>query len=522
LPNEFSSAYMAAKDLRRRVNAEPGSLDDASVRELAEALEDSTHYQQSNARFLYLEISRALAELALLTPFPEIRRSCLEVLKKTACTGNDKAILAAGEALGSLPLDIPRQDVAGPARGGLPHADLTEIAELAGVSLLTPPVFMGRSLVAPVEGGGSLSVKLARKGPGPARALHREAAWMDRLSDDGCPEGLLLPRPVRFKGRYVFRLSRGNIRGAPKRLSKDSLAVAFVAPPGYYEYPNDTRAEKLPAPESFLEIMARSARLLGLLAGRGIMHTAAVPLFHNRIQGARRPDLGIYEWRRMGRLDRWLESSQFPNFGVSGLRDFEHLEPLKQGRSDRPRSGRILSSPELAYRIGDHALGLMLVAGGHFRARDPKLVGLDERGRPVDARRLFDKDLLKRVIEAIFHAYLQGFTGLAPRGPCPVDSEILAERMTEEMGVDKNMEEVIRARDQNEMTGEQFRNLLVSGGFTPAQANRIRRGESDITIMTGPHLGEFNRQTSLPELSLFSATVAGLAVASRFEGSPAF
>lgn len=522
MPTEFSSAYMAAKDLRRKVTVEPGSVGEASVRELAEALADKTHYEQSNARFLYLEVSRALAELALLTPAPDIRRECLDALKNAACHGNDKALLAAGEALGSLPLDLPRQDVPGPARGGLPHTGLNEIAELAGVTLLAPPVFLGRTLVAPVEGGGSLSVKLARRGPGPARSLHREAAWMERLADDGCPEGLLLPKPVCFKGRYVFRLLRGTNPGAPKGLPKDALAVAFVAPPGYYEYPNDTRAEKLPSPEAFLEIMARSARLLGLLAGRGIMHTAAVPLFHNRIQGARRPDLGIYEWRRMGRLDRWLESSHFPNFGVSGLRDFEHLEPLKKGRADRPRSGRILSSPELAYRIGDHALALLLVAGGYFRARDPKLVGLDEQGRPVDARELFDKELLKNVIEAIFHAYLQGFTGLAPRGPCPVDSAILAERMTEEMGVDKNMEEVIRARDQNEMTGEQFRNLLVSGGFTPGQANRIRRGEADITIRTGPHLGEFNRQTSLPELSLFSATVAGLAVASRFEGSPAF
>jgi hypothetical protein len=71
------------------------------------------------------------------------------------------------------------------------------------------------------------------------------------------------------------------------------------------------------------------------------------------------------------------------------------------------------------------------------------------------------------------------------------------------------------------MSRERFRNLLVRGGYSPSEADKLRPGEADATILTGPHLGGFNSQTSLPELSLFSAALAGLAVASRFENRPA-
>jgi hypothetical protein len=512
---------MQAKELRRRIAAEPAGVGPDSVSTLAAALADPKHYRESNARFLYLEISRALAELAVLTPAPDIRRDCLDVLKDTVSGGNDKSILAAGEALGSLPPGLPLRDVPGPARGGPPHATLERIIEDAGVSPVAPPAFQGRTLVFPIREGGALSIKPARRGPGPARRLHREAAWMDELAREGCPPEFHLPRPVLFRGRYVFRLVRGGARKPPRDLPRDSLAIAFIAPPGYYEYPNDHRPGHRPAPERFLSMMAMNAMLLGHLAGRGIMHTAAAPLFHNRIQGARRPDRGAYEWRRMGRLDRWLESGRYPNFGASGLRDFEHLEPLKFDRAQHPRAGEVLASPELGHIIGDHALALLLVAGGYFRAARPDLEGLDENSEPVDARSLFDKDLLVRTIEAVFHAYVRGFSGLPPHGPCPLDSDNLADRMIEEMGVDNYMEEVIRARDQNDMSRERFRNLLVRGGYSPSEADKLRPGEADATILTGPHLGGFNSQTSLPELSLFSAALAGLAVASRFENRPA-
>jgi hypothetical protein len=295
--------------------------------------------------------------------------------------------------------------------------------------------------------------------------------------------------------------------------------MAFTAPPGYYHYPNDVRPGRLPKPAAFVEMMELNAGLLGALAARGMIHTATVPLFHNRIQGGRRPDQGIYEWRRLGRLDRWLESSLYPNFGASGLRDFEHFEAVDlgptSGNGNGYGKGHVLGPPDTAYKIGDHALGLLLVAGSHFRAKNPGLRGLDEHNEPVDARRLFDHGLLTKAIRTVFTAYVRGFTGLE-NGGCPLNACALAGRMVEELGVDRHMEEVIRARDQAAMPRERFRNLLVAGGFSPVQADGIRHGRADVTIVTGPHLGGFNSQTSLPELSLFAAAVAGLSVSRRY------
>lgn len=507
---------MAAKNMRHQVVSEPTTVAWDQAEALARGLADRTHYAQSNARFLYLEMARALAEMAVLAPDPELRAHCLDILEHTLAQGNDKAILAVGEAMGSLPLNISAVDVPAEARGSTPMKTWDEVVSAAKATPVTGPAFLGRSLVAPLEGGGYLAVKLARPGPGSARSLHREAAWMDRLALEDLPAGFLLPRPVRFCGRTVFKMPRLPNPGAPKGLKRGSLAMAFIAPPGYYDYPNDTRPGRLPGSEAFLAMMARNARFLGFLAARGMMHTAAVPLFHNRIQGGRRPDQGLYQWRRMGRLDRWLESSLYPNFGASGLRDFEHLEPPQCGAPLRAGAGRVLDPPDPAHCMGDHALGLLLVAGSYFRAKEPGLRGLDGNGRPVDARRLFDLKLLVKAIKAVFLSYVEGFTGHAINGACPVDAEALARRMTDEMGVDRHMEEVIRARDQNDMTRERFRNLLVAGGYKPSEADRVRRGDADVTILTGPHLGEFNRQTTLPELSLFAAKVAGLSVARRF------
>ena len=87
--------------------------------------------------------------------------------------------------------------------------------------------------------------------------------------------------------------------------------------------------------------MGRAALLLGWLAGRGIVHEAAIPLFHNRVQRDRREDGGVYDWRLPGRLDRWLASALHPNFGLSGLRDFEHLASLERtSRLYRTMPGR--------------------------------------------------------------------------------------------------------------------------------------------------------------------------------------
>ena len=68
-------------------------------------------------------------------------------------------------------------------------------------------------------------------------------------------------------------------------------------------------------------------------------------------------------------------------------------------------------------------------------------------GEPVDARGLFDRELLKKTILGIFRNYYKGFTGFRFRGRVPFDLDRLSERTIEEMGVDRHMEEWVRVTD---------------------------------------------------------------------------
>ena len=44
----------------------------------------------------------------------------------------------------------------------------------------------------------------------------------------------------------------------------------------------------------------------------------------------------------------------------------------------------------------------------------------------------------------------------------------------------------------------------------------MKRGEKDILITSGPHLGDFNRQISLPELIECVAAMSAVCIAGRF------
>ena len=107
-----------------------------------------------------------------------------------------------------------------------------------------------------------------------------------------------------------------------------SSVIGFTVHPDYFVYPNPLPDEENIDRNNFMEVMKRNAYLLGRLASMGMVHTAPIPLFHNRLQRRRRCDGGYYEWPRGGRLDRWLMSCRYPNLGKSGIRDFEHLEAI--------------------------------------------------------------------------------------------------------------------------------------------------------------------------------------------------
>ena len=70
--------------------------------------------------------------------------------------------------------------------------------------------------------------------------------------------------------------------------------------------------------------------------------------------------------------------------------------------------------------------------------------------------------------------------------------------------------------DQQNLTDRQFFEFLAEKGYSTEQQKNVIRGEKDLLIASGPHLGDFNRQISLPELIEGVAAMAAVCMAGRF------
>jgi hypothetical protein len=167
---------------------------------------------------------------------------------------------------------------------------------------------------------------------------------------------------------------------------------------------------------------------------------------------------------------------------------------------------------KLYEHLGTHVLSLVLVAGSYCRNHDEKKTGIDENGHPVDARDLFDRGWLARVLVDIFKNYYQGFTHMAFDARLPFDPDFLSTRLIEEMGVDKHMEEILRIAEQQAMSEEDFKEFLAQRGMDRQEISKAKKGRQDIHILTGPHLGGFNQAISVPELIEYTAALSALCI----------
>jgi hypothetical protein len=521
--SDFVATYMTVSNLQFIIDQQPEIITEATVSSLACVLAGKEHATQRQAYFLYKKAGDALGAIIHQTGDSKIAEQAKDRLIQTLRANSEKPCRAAAQALGTLPLHIKgpclsehkteKKDTTDPHASILPDVCWQTLIDYCGFPTDSSGIFSewkGRNLVISSKNTDEvLVVKMTRPGEDPAM-LAQEGLWMNFLAANqdtfiGNRHRFHIPMPVTVSGSFLFRLT-----DMPKNLPENNgidprmPVIGFMTTPDYFVYPNEHPPEGFLPQDTFFEIITRSALLLGRLAASGIIHTAPIPLFHNRVQRHRRDDGGLYQWPRGGRLDQWLSSCRFPNIGGTGLRDFEHFISFND------------SSRKLYERIGSHIFSLVLISGSYFRSFDPARVGLDPAGNPVDARDLFDPDFLERTVKTIFTHYYKGFTGSEFTDAFPMDLARFSQRLVEEMGVDRHMEEVLRVAEQNEMSDEEFYLFLAGRGVAPEQISSMKKGEKDITILTGPHLGGFNQPISVPELIRFTSAAAALCISGRY------
>jgi hypothetical protein len=123
---------------------------------------------------------------------------------------------------------------------------------------------------------------------------------------------------------------------------------------------------------------------------------------------------------------------------------------------------------------------------------------------------------MEKIIRSIFEEYYEGFVGGRLSWPSGFELGKLTRRMVDEMGVDRHMEETLRVADQETMSDDEFKTFLEERGYDVKRGHGLRRGESDITLHTGPHLGGFNETISLPEMIEAIGAISGICIAGRY------
>jgi hypothetical protein len=504
---DFMTKYYAVFQLRTFLEAQPMLIDAQSIAVVANLLRSDAFNGQHQGFFLFREAAETLVSCMIRTGERSLAGLSYTVLKDSlGAASGDKHRAIAG-AMGDFPFHRDGPDVNHKALSRIPVLQWEVFLKAHGLEIAGRPTYIGRSLVARLKQRRRLLVcKMAGK-DGSAADLQKEALWMEYLGS--CcrpfPVRFDIPEVIKIGGGYVFSAFNFPRPGSQaKALHARGYAIGFLAHKDYFAYPNEPVLHKRFSNDVFDEVICRNARILGRLSAMGIIHSALIPLFHNRTQRNRRQDRGLYEWVRAGRLDRWIYSCAYPNIGLTGVRDFEHFDALKD------------TNQKLYRLIGNHFLSLFLVAGSYFRNKNIQLMGYDPEGRPTDARFLFEEDLLKEIVTGIFYNYYEGFVGSAYSGDIPIDMDRLIFRMIEEMGVDHHMAERLRVADQKAMSEGEFRVFLLERGLEKRKVDQLEKGVEDIVIDSGPHLGGFNEGISLPELIECVGTMSALCIAGRF------
>ncbi len=504
---DFTARYMAACSLKDILCRHPDLADERTINAVKTLLADPGPCQQTQGFFLYKKAAGALLDIVLKARNTTLSAMAFSTMRDSLRQSTGARHMAVTEAIGSLPLHVRGPALPGLSPGRhLPSVDMKDVLAHFNARI-TDTKWIGRSLVVQPQDPtqGIVVIKTARATES-VDSLHNESVWQEYLRKNMVfPVRFDVPKPVKIKESRVFRLLNPPAGPSDLHFLRGGLySICFMAHWQYFTYINEPLSDLGLTTEEFHAAICQNALLLGRLASYGIIHTAPIPLFHNRVQRMRRQDRGLYEWWRRGRLDRWLDSCRYPNLGVTGIRDLEHMISFRG------------TARQLYRHIGTHLLSLLLVCASYYRNLDPGKRGYDTRGKPVDARHLFHRKSFDKGIGEIFYSYFKGFTGNSSKPDIPFDLSILAERMVDEMGVDRYMDEVLRIQDQLRMSDREFRNFLIERGYGKEKISSMERGREEIILHTGPHLGEFNRGISIPEMIEATGSMAALCVADRF------
>ena len=500
---DFSAAYLAIQYLFLHIKKSLDSIRDQTVEALFSVLLSQHHDSQKQVFFLYKEAADALIHISINVTHP-LSFSVLSSLQDLLISSAGKKHRAVSEALGSLPLNITGPDIEEKYSAEISSMSFDSCLATQGILDMKSGRWQGRTLIYPLKSGKMACIKFARTRED-IRELLKEAEWLSFLNaNPPCREtDFFVPVPVCIHTHCLFKLNQvPDFILNNQDIHPDCLAIIFLAEKDYFHYANEP-CHFQNQRETIKEVYRRNALLLGKLTSMGIIHTAIIPLFHNRAQQFRRQDHGLYNWEQGGRLDKWLESCQYPNFAKSGLRDFEHLTPLKKTK-------------EVRHFIGEHLLGFILVMGSFFRNKAPGKKGVDEKGNPLDLRNLFDKPFFIELVAEVVQSYYHGITGLLPENLPKLLNESLIDSLIENMGIDHHMEEILRIQDQINMSDTDFQKFLLFRGYDKSLLETTHKGEKDIILNTGPHLGDFNQPISVPELIEFLFCLSSLCVSDRF------
>lgn len=316
---------------------------------------------------------------------------------------------------------------------------------------------VGRTLIFTHE-EGLLAIKLGVR-PKDDEKLLIEAFMQDRLGHLREDLGLqsFIPRTIAPDGGgYIFRLDLSDLPLKVREdlnLLTDPWAICYSPPQGYFTYLNDSSLSS----NSVSESLSRCAHDLAVLARRGLVHDALIPLFHNREGVGRRRDRGVYRWwsKIPGRLDRWRKSCEYPNLRLSGIADYEHFRQFAE-----------ISPQQLQHLIGDQLFSISLVLASHFR---------NSGG--------FDDGAMSEALRSTFETYYLAFASDKSSS-----RSVFRFKMLLEGCIDWDH---LASRMREEMEGNRYMTGLVRGAGPEG---------SDLVVENGPHLGLFGGFFPLPEL----------------------